>query len=32
LRKQISKQGKEDVLNLFTLDKMIHRLETIYDN
>jgi glycosyltransferase involved in cell wall biosynthesis len=32
LRKQISKQGKEDVHNLFTLDKMIHRLETIYDN
>jgi glycosyltransferase involved in cell wall biosynthesis len=32
LRDQLVKQGKKDVHNLFTLDKMIQKLETLYDN
>jgi glycosyltransferase involved in cell wall biosynthesis len=32
LCKQLTTQGRVDVQNLFTLDKMIHKLEAIYDS
>lgn len=32
LCKQLNTQGRQDVQNLFTLDKMIHKLEAIYDS
>lgn len=32
LCKQLTTQGRQDVQNLFTLDKMIHKLEAIYDS
>lgn len=32
LRNQLKTQGKKDVWELFTLDKMIQRLESIYDS